>query len=248
MILKDKAAIVTGGTRGIGYGIVRRLLQEGAKVALCGSSEQSATAALDKIKAEMPQAEVLAIWPNLSDSQSVNKAFDHVAKTFGKIDILANNAGITQTTPLSDYTSKEIDDILNLNVKAVITCSQAAARLMKDNGGGVIINTSSIVSFYGQPRGCGYPASKFAVNGITKSLARELAQDHIRVNAVAPGIIHTDMTDKLPEHMIQPLIAQIPLQRMGTADDIANAFVFLASDQASYITGAILPVDGGAMV
>ena len=115
---------------------------------------------------------------------------------------------------------------------------------MKEQGGGVIINTSSMVSIYGQPSGCAYPTSKFAINGLTKSLGRELAPDNIRVNAVAPGITHTDMVDALPEEMIKPLIATIPLGRMGEPEDIANAYLFLASDLASYVTGVVLSVDG----
>ncbi len=246
-ILKGKVAVVTGGTRGIGYAIVQKFLKAGASVALCGSKESTARGALERIKNEFPEAPVKAIWPVLTDSKSVEKAFSEVAEEFGSLDILANNAGISQSTPFYEYTEQEIDKILNLNIKAVMICSQAAAKLMKGKGG-VIVNTSSVVSLYGQPSGCGYPASKYAVNGITKSLARELAKDRIRVNAVAPGIIRTDMVANLPESMIQPLIKTIPIGRMGEAEDIANAFVFLASDFASYITGAVLSVDGGVMI
>ncbi len=238
---------MTGGTRGIGYAIVRKFLEAGASVALCGSKEETAMNALERLKKEFPEASVTAIWPDLTDPASVEQAFAQVVRTFGTIDILANNAGISQSTSLYDYTEKEIDSILDLNIKAVMICSQAAARLMKGKGG-AIINTSSVVSLYGQASGCGYPASKYAVNGITKSLARELAKDRIRVNAVAPGIIRTDMVANLPESMIQPLIQTIPLGRMGEAEDIANAFVFLASDLASYITGAVLSVDGGVII
>ncbi len=247
-MLKGKVAVVTGGTRGIGYATVRKLLQEGAKVALCGSKESTASEALDKIKKELPGAEVMAIWPDLSDSDDVAAGFGKVKETFGRLDILANNAGISQSTSIYDYTEDEIDKILDINVKAVMICCQAAARIMREQGGGVIINTSSMVSLYGQASGCAYPATKFAVNGITKSLARELARDGIRVNAVAPGITRTDMVARLPESMIQPLIAHIPLGRIGEAEDIANAICFLASDMASYITGAILSVDGGTMI
>lgn len=246
-ILKGKTAVVTGGTRGIGYAIVKKFIEAGASVALCGSKEETAKNALERLKTEYPGAAVMAIWPDLTDPASVEQAFAQVVRRFGKIDILANNAGISQSTPLYDYTEKEIDSILALNIKAVMICSQAAARLMKEKGG-VIVNTSSVVSLYGQASGCGYPASKYAVNGITKSLARELAKDRIRVNAVAPGIIRTDMVANLPESMIQPLIKTIPLGRMGEAEDIANAFVFLASDLASYITGAVLSVDGGVII
>lgn len=247
-LLKGKVAVVTGGTRGIGYAIVRKYLEAGAAVVLCGSKESTAKAALDRIKAEVPGAKADAIWPDLTDSASVADAFAGVRKKFGSIDILANNAGISQSTPLYDYTESEIEKILDLNVKAVFICSQAAARIMKEQGGGVIVNTSSVVSLYGQVSGCGYPASKYAVNGLTRSLARELAKDRIRVNAVAPGIIRTDMVANLPESMIQPLIKTIPLGRMGEGEDIANAYLFLSSDLASYITGAVLSVDGGVII
>lgn len=247
-LLKGKVAVVTGGTRGIGYAIVRKYLEAGAAVVLCGSKESTAKAALDRVKAEVPGAKADAIWPDLTDSASVADAFAGVRKKFGSIDILANNAGISQSTPLYDYTENDIEKILDLNVKAVFICSQAAARIMKEQGGGVIVNTSSVVSLYGQASGCGYPASKYAVNGLTRSLARELAKDRIRVNAVAPGIIRTDMVANLPESMIQPLIRTIPLGRMGEGEDIANAYLFLSSDLASYITGAILSVDGGVII
>ncbi len=135
---------------------------------------------------------------------------------------------------------------MNLNVKAIFNAVKAVVPNMKENGGGVILNTSSMVSIYGQPSGVGYPASKFAVNGLTKSLARELAPFQIRVNAVAPGITKTDMVAALPEAMIQPLIKTIPLGRIGEPRDVANAFLFLASDLASYVTGDILSVDGCA--
>ncbi len=247
-MLTGKSAIVTGGTRGIGYAIVRKLLQEGAKVALCGSKETTALEALERISMEIPGADVMAIWPDLSNPAEVAENFARVREVFGRIDILANNAGISQSTSLYDYTEEEFDKILNINIKAVMICSQAAARIMREQGSGAIINTSSMVSLYGQISGCAYPASKSAVNGLTKSLARELAKDGIRVNAVAPGITMTDMVSNLPEMMIRPLIAQIPLGRIGEAEDVANAVCFLASDMASYITGAVLSVDGGTMI
>ena len=174
-------------------------------------------------------------------------AFAQVKDKFGSLDILANNAGVSSSTPLCDYKPGEFEKIMNLNVTAVYICCQAAARIMKEQGGGVIINTSSMVSLYGQPSGSGYPASKFAVNGLTRSLARELGKDRIRVNAVAPGITKTDMVAALPEAMIQPMIARIPLGRIGEPEDIANAFLFLASDMGSYVTGEILSVDGAMM-
>ncbi len=247
-MLSGKCAVVTGGTRGIGYTTVVKLLEEGAKVALCGSKKETAVDALERVRKQLPDADVVAIWPDLTNPADVAENFAKVKERFGRIDILANNAGISQSTSLYDYTEDEFDRILDINVKAVMICSQAAARIMKEEGGGVIINTSSMVSLYGQASGCAYPATKFAVNGLTKSLARELARDGIRVNAVAPGITKTDMVANLPESMIRPLIDRIPLGRIGEAEDIANAICFLASDMASYITGTVLSVDGGVII
>lgn len=246
-MLNGKVAVVTGGTRGIGYATVKKFLDEGAKVVLFGSKESSVAKALESLKNENNDYEVTGLYPDLSDIKSVEEAFDSIIKKYGKIDILVNNAGISARESLYDYTSEAFDNIIDLNIKAVFNCSKVVAPYMKENGGGVILNTSSMVSIYGQPSGVGYPTSKFAVNGMTKSLARELGKDNIRVNAVAPGVIRTDMVAALPEEMVKMVCAQIPLGRMGEPEDIANAFAFLASDSASFITGAILSVDGAGM-
>ncbi len=244
-MLEGKVAIVTGGTRGIGFGIVEKFLEEGAKVALFGSRQETVDAALEKIKQKNPDAPVMGLHPALDDPKAIADAFKHVVDTFGSLDILANNAGTDSRTKLIDYTLDEFQKVMKLNVEATFICSQAAARIMIEQGkGGSIINTSSMVSIYGQPSGCAYPTSKFAVNGMTKSLARELAPHKIRVNAVAPGVTHTDMVDALPKELIDPLIQTIPLGRMGEPEDIANAFAFLASEMADYVSGDILSVDG----
>ncbi len=244
-MLKNKTAVVTGGTRGIGLAIVKKYLENGANVAVAGSRKET----VDKALAELTEYgdRVMGIWPDLCDPEAVAMAFSSVKERFGGVDILANNAGISSRTSLYDYTLEEFSKILDVNLKAVFVCSQAAARMMKAQGGGVIINTSSMVGEYGQPSGCGYPATKFAVNGLTKSLARELAKDQIRVNAVAPGVTKTDMVAALPQEMVERISAGIPLGRVGEPLDIANAYLFLASDQASYITGVTLRVDGAAM-
>lgn len=246
-MLKGKVAVVTGGTRGIGLAIVKKYLENGAKVALLGSKQDTVEKALASLKESHPEYEVLGFWPDLTKADEVAETFAAVKEKFGSIDILANNAGVSARESIYTYKPEDFERTIDLNVNAVFICAQAAARIMKEQGGGAIINTSSMVSLYGQPSGIAYPASKFAVNGLTKSLARELGRDRIRVNAVAPGITKTDMVAALPEEMIKPLIASIPLGRVGEPEDVANAFVFLASDMASYITGTILSVDGAAM-
>lgn len=245
--LNNKVAVVTGGTRGIGFAIVKAFVESGAKVAIWGSRQETAEAACAKIKEQYPSCNVVAMAPKLTDNREVEDAMTAVVEKYGKIDILANNAGISQNIPLDKYTDDDLEKVVDLNIKAVFVCSKAAAQFMKGNGG-CIINTSSIVSFYGQGLGSMYPASKAAVNGLTRSLSRELGKDGIRVNAVAPGVTRTDMVAALPENMVAPLLQRIPLARMGEAEDIANAVVFLASDKASYITGSVIPVDGGAIL
>ena len=244
MLLKDKIAIVTGGTRGIGYAIVKSYLENGATVVLCGSKPETAQKAVDQLKAENPAWKVEGISPNLTDYDTVKEAFDAVEKKYGRIDILVNNAGVSAREPFTSYTQEMFTKTMDLNLTAVFNCSRAVVDGMKERHSGVILNTSSMVSKYAQPSGIAYPTSKFAVNGFTLALARELAGDNIRVNAVAPGITKTDMVAALPESMIQPLINSIPLHRIGEPEDIANAFVFLASDMASYISGQVLGVDG----
>lgn len=244
-MLKGKTAVVTGGTRGIGFAIVKKYLENGANVALAGSRQESVEQALEKLSGY--EDRVMGIWPGLCDPEAVARDFAAVKDRFGSVDILANNAGVSSRTSLYDYTLEEFSKVMDLNVKAVFVCSQAAARLMKAQGGGVIINTSSMVSEYGQPSGCAYPASKFAVDGLTRSLARELAKDHIRVNAVAPGVTRTDMVDALPPELVKRISAGIPLGRVGEPVDIANAYLYLASDLADYATGIVLRVDGAAM-
>ena len=240
MLLQGKTAVVTGGTRGIGYKVAETYLKNGAKVAILGSRQETVEKALEKLREEDPSWEAAGYWPDLSDYEEVAQTFLQIRERFGSLDILVNNAGISARESIFEYAPQDFKKIMDLNVKA-------AAGIMKSQGGGVILNTSSMVSLYGQPAGVGYPASKFAVNGMTKSLARELGRDNIRVNAVAPGVTRTDMVAALPEEMVERISATIPLGRMGEPQDVANAFLFLASDLASYVTGAILSVDGAAM-
>jgi 3-oxoacyl-[acyl-carrier protein] reductase/7-alpha-hydroxysteroid dehydrogenase len=244
MLLDKKVAIVTGGTRGIGYAIVKKYLENGAQVILCGSRPETTQNAVAKLKSENPQWQVEGISPNLSDYEDVKSAFDEIAAKYGKIDILVNNAGVSASEPFTSYTTEMFKKTMDLNVNAVFNCSRAVVDQMKAQNSGCILNTSSMVSKYAQPSGVAYPTSKFAVNGMTLSLARELGPFGIRVNAVAPGITNTDMMQAVPEEVIKPLIAQISLRRIGEPEEIADAFLFLASDMSSYISGIVLNVDG----
>ena len=246
MRLKDKVAIITGGSRGIGYAIADAYLREGAKVILTASTPENAQKAACKLASLHPGAVVEGIAPDLTNLASVQAAFDQIAKQYGSIDILVNNAGVSERTPFTAYTQDTFEKVMDLNVVGVFNPTRAAVTHMEKQGTGVILTTSSMVSIYGQPGGVAYPTSKFAVNGMTVSLARELGPKGIRVNAVAPGITETDMMKAVPKEVIDPMIAQIPLRRLGQPEDIANAFVFLASDEASYITGVVLSVDGMA--
>lgn len=244
-MLKDKVAIITGGTRGIGFAIAKKFLDNNAKVVILGSKEETVTKALNEFKEINKDCEVTGYYPNLTNEESVKEMFEKVKEQYGKIDILVNNAGVSSRTPLTEHTIEEFDKVCDINLKSAFVCSKVAVDYLKETKG-VILNTSSMVSKYGQPSGVMYPSTKFAINGMTVSLARELAPLGIRVNAVAPGITKTDMVANLPEEMIKTLIATIPLGRIGEPEDIANAFLFLASDLASYVTGQVLGVDGAA--
>ena len=244
MKLKNKVAVITGGSRGIGFATAERFLQEGAKVILTASRPETAEKAAAQLQEKYPESVVVGISPDLTSLEAVRKAFNEVTSQFGGIDILVNNAGVSESTPFTQYTEETFDKVMDLNVKGVFNASRVAAESMAEKGSGVILSTSSVVSISGQPSGFAYPASKFAVNGMTISLARELGPKGIRVNAVAPGIIETDMMKAVPKEVIEPMIARIPLRRLGQPEDIANAFAFLASDEASYINGVILSVDG----
>lgn len=243
-MLKNKVAIVTGGTRGIGYAVVEKFLQNGATVVLFGSRQETVTKAVASLKEKNENWEVSGAWPTLTDADAMTAEMSKIKDKYGRIDILVNNAGISDSAPIEKYTADHFSKIMDLNVNAVMNGILPVVEIMKQQGGGCILNTSSMVSICGQPSGVAYPTSKYAVNGLTWSLARELGPFHIRVNAVAPGITRTDMVAALPKEMIQPLINRIPLRRMGEAEDVANAFLFLASDMASYVTGEILSVDG----
>ena len=233
-------ALITGASSGIGRDMAKYLSSLGYDLILVARNKE----ALEELQDELP-TKVKAIVMDLAVESNVKSLY--VICKNENIDVLINNAGLSDSASFLDYDVDRFDKIMNLNLRAVYITTHAAATIMKEQNHGVILNTSSMVSLYGQSAGVAYPVSKFAINGLTKSLARELGKYGIRVNAVAPGIINTDMVKQLPKEMIEPMINAIPLKRIGEPEDIASAFVFLASDNASYITGTILSVDGAMM-
>ncbi len=244
MSLTGKAALVTGGSRGIGRAIVIELAKAGADVAINYSGNESmAQEAAREVEALGRQSAV--IQANVADSDSVAKMVKHVVDKFGRLDILINNAGIAKDNLLMRMKEEDWDAVLNVNLKGVFNCTKAVTRQMMKQRSGRIINISSVVGVLGNPGQANYAAAKAGIIGLTKSNARELAARGITVNAVAPGYIQTDMTAELPEEVRQEMSKQIPLGRMGLAEDVAKVVRFLASDDAGYMTGQTLHVDGG---
>lgn len=247
MKLQGKSALVTGASRGIGRAIALQLAKEGANVAVnFAGSEAKANQVVDEIKALGLQA--FAIQGNVADPDDVQRMIKDTVDQFGSLDILVNNAGITRDNLLIRMKEDEWDDVINTNLKGVFLCTKAAARPMMKQRSGRIINISSIVGVSGNPGQANYVAAKAGVIGLTKTSAKELAARGITVNAVAPGFITTDMTDKLTEDIKAEMLKQIPLAKLGNPEDIAKTVVFLASDDSSYITGQTIHVDGGMVM
>lgn len=247
MNLEGKAALVTGASRGIGREIALDLARQGANVAVNFSgSEAKANEVVDEIKALGKEA--FAVKCDVSNSSEVADMVKAVIDTFGKLDILVNNAGITKDNLLMRMKEEEWDDVININLKGVFLCTKAVTRQMMKQRQGRIINIASIVGVNGNPGQANYVAAKAGVIGLTKTAAKELASRNITVNAIAPGFITTDMTDKLPEEVKAEMLKQIPLSRFGEPKDIAKAVSFLASDDAAYMTGQTLHIDGGMVM
>lgn len=247
MNLEGKAALVTGASRGIGREIALELARQGANVAVNFSgSEAKANEVVDEIKALGREA--FAVKCNVSNSEEVAEMIKGTIDSFGKLDILVNNAGITKDNLLMRLKEEEWDDVININLKGVFLCTKAVTRQMMKQRVGRIINIASIVGVSGNPGQANYVAAKAGVIGLTKTTAKELASRNITVNAIAPGFITTDMTDKLPEDVKAEMLKQIPLARLGEPKDIAKITAFLASDDSSYITGQTLHIDGGMVM
>jgi 3-oxoacyl-[acyl-carrier protein] reductase len=247
MNLEGKAALVTGASRGIGREIALELARQGANVAVNFSgSEAKANEVVDEIKALGREA--FAVKCDVSNAEQVTEMVKGTIASFGKLDILVNNAGITRDNLLMRMKEEEWDDVININLKGVFLCTKAVTRQMMKQRVGRIINIASIVGVSGNPGQANYVAAKAGVIGLTKTTAKELASRHITVNAIAPGFITTDMTDKLPEEVKTEMLKQIPLARLGEPKDIAKITAFLASDDSSYITGQTLHIDGGMVM
>lgn len=245
--LTGKTAIVTGASRGIGAAIARRFAEEGANIVVNYSgSQDKAEAVVTEI--EQAGGKAIAVKANVADADAVKAMADAAMKEFGSIDILVNNAGITRDNLMMRMKEDEWDDVINTNLKGVFLCTKAVTRQMMKQRAGRIVNIASIVGVMGNAGQANYVAAKAGVIGLTKTTARELASRGITANAVAPGFITTDMTEKLGDDVQSSMLAQIPLARFGAPEDVANAALFLASDEASYVTGQTLHLDGGMVM
>jgi 3-oxoacyl-[acyl-carrier protein] reductase len=245
--LKDRVAIVTGGARGIGKAIALAFLREGTKVAIVDSDKER----LEMLKKEIGKEgkEVIVIPCDITRSLEVKAMVDHVRNTFGRIDILVNNAGIIRRGSIETVTEEDWNRVIEVNLKGTFNCCKAVTGIMKQQGYGKIINVSSIAGKMGDITSApGYGPSKAGVDALTKTLARQLAPYGINANGVAPHAIETEMSAQWSEERRREIIASIPLGRLGKPEDVANAVLFLASDEASFITGEILDVNGGALM
>ncbi|MCA9937253.1 MAG: 3-oxoacyl-ACP reductase FabG [Anaerolineales bacterium] len=252
MKFQGKVCLVTGGAAGIGRATAAKFLAEGASVVICDVNEAAGQAAAAALGAGA-RFDVV----NVADSAAVQAWVADVAAAYGRIDVLVNNAGITRDAQLIKYKNGAVvdqmsaaawDAVINVNLKGVFNCTQAVVPIMIAQGGGVILNASSVVGLYGNFGQTNYVATKAGVIGMTKVWARELGKYHIRVNAVAPGFIGTEMVQAMPEKVLAVMREHTPIGRLGEPVDIANAYAFLASDEASFITGAVLSVDGGIVI
>lgn len=249
MRLDGKVAIITGASRGIGFAIAEAYVREGARIALCGSRLSSAEKAVSILREKYPDADILPIGVNVNDTEEIKAMVSAVVSKWGRIDALVNNAGITSTKSILEMTDEDFTSVIDINLVGPFKITREVANVMKDNGGGSIINTSSMVGSYGGKMQTAYSSSKFGINGLTKSCAKELGQYNIRVNAVAPGAVATDMAKEFTsDKMRQYLAMMTPLGRMAEPDELAGAYVYLASDESTFTTGTIINVDGGIVM
>ena len=245
MRLKEKVAIVTGGASGIGKGVAELFIEEGAKVVVADYDAETGQETADQLN---ENGEAIFVQVDVSDTEAAEAMVEKTVEKFGKVDILINNAGVTADGFLSKMSEDAWDKVIDVNLKGVFNCSKFAAQKMMESDGGVILNASSVVGLYGNVGQTNYAASKFGVIGLTKTWAKELAGKGVRVNCVAPGFTNTEMLDAVPDKILDKMKNKTPVGRLGEIEDIANAYLFLASDDASFINGAVLPVDGGLVL
>lgn len=243
MMLQGKTAVITGSGQGIGRAIAMKFAENGANIIISDVVRETAEKTAEEVRSLGVKADVVTC--NVSKLDDCENLINQASEAFGSVDILVNNAGVTRDNLLMRMKEEEWDLVIAINLKGVFNCCKAASRIMLKQRAGRIINISSIVGLIGNAGQVNYSASKAGVIGITKTLAKEFGSRGINVNAIAPGFIQTAMTDKLPEDARRKLMEHIPFQRLGTADDVANAALFLASPLSSYVTGEVIRVDGG---
>ena len=244
--LKNKISIITGAAQGIGLATALKFAQEGATVIVCDVKQTGVDEAVKQCQALGAQA--VGYVMDVTQRAMVDAVVGKVKDQFGRIDVLVNNAGITQDARLQKMTLEQFDKVIDVNLRGVFHCAQAVADTMVAQGSGVILNASSVVGIYGNFGQTNYAASKFGVIGFTKTWSRELGPKGVRVNAVAPGFVATHILDTIPEKVLKEMEAHVPLKRLGRPEEIANVYAFLASDEASYVNGAVIEVSGGMSV
>ena len=244
--LNNKVSIITGAAQGIGLATALKFAQEGAIVIVCDVKQAAVDAAVAECRQLGAKAEGYVM--DVTQREMVDAVVAQVKEKFGRIDVLVNNAGITQDARLVKMTLEQFDRVIDVNLRGVFHCAQAVADTMSAQGGGVILNASSVVGIYGNFGQTNYAASKFGVIGFTKTWSRELGPKGVRVNAVAPGFISTPILSTIPEKVITEMEHRVPLRRLGQPEEIANVYAFLASDEASYVNGAVIEVSGGMTV
>ena len=242
-MVKDRVVVITGASRGIGRSIALAFAAAGAKIVAASTTQEGCQKLVDELAGQGVDA--IAVKCNVAVAEDANSLIETAFEKFGRVDILVNNAGITKDGLLMRMKDDDWDAVLSVNLKGAFVCTRAAFKIMSKQRYGRIINITSIVGQMGNAGQANYCASKAGLIGLTKSNAREMAKRNITVNAVAPGFIVTDMTENLSEKVIQEMSSQIPMERLGSGDDIANAVLFLASENSSYITGQVLAVNGG---
>lgn len=246
MRLEDKVAIITGAANGIGLEAAKLFSKEGAKVVLADFDETSGQARAEELVSD--GADVLFVKLNVADRASVDSMVEQTISTYGRIDILINNAGITRDGMLTKLSTEDFQSVLDVNLTGVFHCTQVVTPYMIKQGKGKIVVTSSVSGVYGNVGQTNYAATKAGVIGMVKTWAKELGRKGINVNAVSPGFTETNMVASVPDKVIQQMIAMVPLQRLGKPEDIAKAYLYLASDDSDYVTGTVLHVDGGIMM